>query len=42
MGFLGYKFRKRMGRERLQMKAEIDVSKEYHIRLFDIKKLVRA
>ncbi len=24
------------------IKAELDVSKEYHIRLFDIKKLVRA
>lgn len=24
------------------MKAELDVSKEYHISLFDIKKLVRA
>jgi hypothetical protein len=24
------------------MKAEFDVSKEYHISLFDIKKLVRA
>ncbi len=25
-----------------QVKAEFDVSKEYHIPLFDIKKLVRA
>ncbi len=24
------------------IKAELDVSKEYHIRIFDIKKLVRA
>ncbi len=24
------------------MKAELDISKEYHILLFDIKKLVRA
>ena len=24
------------------MKAELDISKEYHIALFDIKKLVRA
>jgi hypothetical protein len=24
------------------MKAELDVSKEYHISLFDIKKLVKA
>jgi hypothetical protein len=24
------------------MKAEVDVSKEYHISLFDIKKLVKA
>jgi hypothetical protein len=24
------------------MQAELDVSKEYHIRLFDIKKLVKA
>ncbi len=24
------------------MKAELDVSKEYHISLFDIRKLVRA
>ncbi len=24
------------------MKAELDVSKDYHISLFDIKKLVRA
>jgi len=23
-------------------KAELDVSREYHIRIFDIKKLVRA